>query len=330
MVKNPEDRRRTRIVQTLLQKKNTQCNPVTDRTNMDQLFQIRSKLLDDSAQLVAERVKIENMIEATLKSLSEVKASQERMNKRINEILVTKQMDKLIETQFMEVKEQTAKIQNEMESISDATLVEGYNYPDQILKLQVLYDKMQEIGKKVQDYRNSTVLSATMAVQEALAPQRAKILDLQHKYDHLKAQKEIIQLQQDSLEKQLKENHAKITEELQKQRDFCSNLEKMVATYFTVEIDLPLSPHLENLLTNSYNEGPSQPAYFAIPNQARHHPIKPQSETNQQSPPTDNNTNARTRYSDAPENIVTGQNSSEMPAPQGTPTTPPLPEGTEN
>ena len=148
---------------------------------MDQLFQIRAKLLEASAQLITEKSKIENMIETILKSLSEVKASQERMNKKINEILVTKQIHKLIEAQFIEVKEQTAKIQNEMESISDAALVEGYNYPDQILKLQVLYDKMQDIGKKVQDYKNSTILSATMAIQEFLAPQRTKILDMQHK-----------------------------------------------------------------------------------------------------------------------------------------------------
>jgi hypothetical protein len=297
---------------------------------MDQLFQVRAKLLEASAELITEKSKIENMIETILKSLSEVKASQKIMNKKINEILVTKQIDKLIEAQFMEVKEQIAKIQNEMESISDAALVEGYNYPDQILKLQVLYDKMQDIGKKVQDYKNSTILSATMAIQELLAPQRAKILDMQHKYDHLKAQKEIIKLQQDSLEKQLKENHAEINKELQKQRDFCSNLEQMVATCFTVEIDLPLSPHLENLLTNSYNEGPSQPVYFAIPNQARHHPIKPQAETNQRNPPTDNNTTTRTQYPDAQENVITGQDSSEISAPQGTPKTQPLPEGTEN
>ena len=113
------------------------------------------------------------------------------MNKKINEILVTKQMDKLIQTQFMEVKEQTAKIQTEVESISDAKLVKGYNYPDKVLKLQVLHNKMQEIGKKVQEYRSSTVLS-TIAIQEALAPERVKLLDLQHKYDNLKAQKEII------------------------------------------------------------------------------------------------------------------------------------------
>jgi hypothetical protein len=61
---------------------------------------------------------------------------------------VTKQIDRLIETEFIEVKEQAAKIQNEMESISDATLVKGYNYFDKLLKLQGLYNKMQEIGKK--------------------------------------------------------------------------------------------------------------------------------------------------------------------------------------
>jgi hypothetical protein len=152
---------------------------------------------------------------------------------------------------------------------------------------------------------------------------------MQHKYDHLKAQKEIIKLQQDSLEKQLKENHAEITREPQKQRDFCSNLEQMVATYFTVEIDLPLSPHLENLLANDYNEGPSQPVYFAIPNQARHN-IKPQVETTQQDPPTDNNITMRTQCRDAQENLTTGQDSSEVSAPQGTPKTQSLPDGTEN
>ena len=104
---------------------------------MDQLLQVRSKLLNASAQLTTERLRIESMMEATLKSLREIKASQEEMNKKINEILVTKQMDKLLENQFMEIKEQTAKIQSEMESISDTTLVKGYNYPDKVLKLQV-------------------------------------------------------------------------------------------------------------------------------------------------------------------------------------------------
>jgi hypothetical protein len=297
---------------------------------MDQLFQVRAKLLVASAELITEKSKIENMIETILKSLIEVKASQEKMNKKINEILITKQVDKLIEAQFIEVKEQITKIQNEMESISDTAIVEGYNYPDQILKLQVLYDKLQEIGKKVQDYKNSTILSATMAIQELLTPQRAKILEMQHKYDHLKAQKEIIKLQQDILEKQLKENHVEINKELQKQRDFCSNLEQMVATCFTVEIDLPLSPHLENLLTNSYNEGPSQPAYFAIPNQARQHHMKPQVETNQQNPPTDNNIITRNQYPDAQENAITGQDPSKSYEQQGTPKTQPSPEAAEN
>jgi hypothetical protein len=148
---------------------------------MDQLFHIRSKLLDTSAQLATEKLKIENMIEAIFRSLSEVKASKEIINKTINEFIVTKQMDKLMETEFMEVKEQTVKIQNEIESISDVTLAKGYNYPHQLLKLQALYNKMQEISKKVQEDRNSTVLSATIVVKEALAPERVKLLNLQHK-----------------------------------------------------------------------------------------------------------------------------------------------------
>jgi hypothetical protein len=47
-------------------------------------------------------------------------------------------------------------------------------------------------------------------VQKALVPEQVKLLNLQHEYDHLKAQKEIIKLRQESLEKQLKGNKAEI------------------------------------------------------------------------------------------------------------------------
>jgi hypothetical protein len=46
----------------------------------------------------------------------------------------------------MEVKEQAVKIQNEMESLSDATFISGYNYFVKLSKLQGLYNNMQEIG----------------------------------------------------------------------------------------------------------------------------------------------------------------------------------------
>ena len=104
----------------------------------------------------------------------------------------------------------------------------------------------------------------------------------------------------------------------------------MVETYFTVEVDLPLNPHLGNILANNYNEGPSQPLYFTIPNQARHHHIKPQMESIQQNPPTDNNIIMRTQYPNDQANVTTGQDSSEVSAPQGTPKTQPLSDDTEN
>jgi DNA repair exonuclease SbcCD ATPase subunit len=115
---------------------------------MDQLFQIRSKLLEASAQLITEKLRIENMIEGTLKSLSEVKASQEKINKKINEILVTKQMDKLIETQFMEVKEQTAKIQNEMESITASRLLKDIIIPTKSSNYKYYTIKCRKLVKK--------------------------------------------------------------------------------------------------------------------------------------------------------------------------------------
>ena len=124
---------------------------------MDQLLQVRSKYLNASAQLTTERLRIENMMEATLKSLREIKASQEEMNKKLKEVLVSKQMNKPLEAQFREIKEKIAKIHTEIESISDATLVKGY-CPDKAIKLQVLYDKMQEIGKNMQEYRKNTVI----------------------------------------------------------------------------------------------------------------------------------------------------------------------------
>jgi hypothetical protein len=52
-------------------------------------------------------------------------------------------MNNLIETEFIKCKEQASKIQNEMELISDATLVNRYNYFDKLQKLQSLYNKMQ-------------------------------------------------------------------------------------------------------------------------------------------------------------------------------------------
>jgi hypothetical protein len=45
---------------------------------MDQLLLRRSKLLGAAAQLIKERLKIENMIKATLKSLSKVKPPRKK------------------------------------------------------------------------------------------------------------------------------------------------------------------------------------------------------------------------------------------------------------
>jgi hypothetical protein len=219
-----------------------------------------------------------------------------------------------------------------MESISDATLVKGYDYPDKVLKLQVLYDKMQEIGNNVQEYKKSTVLSASISIQEHLSPEQVKLLGLRHKYDNLKAQKEMIKLQQNNLEKQLKENQVKIARQLRKQREFGSNLETMVATYFTVEINLPHNPHFGSILAN--NEGPcstqSQTVYFEIPNQAPYQYIRHQVEAIQQNAPTDNNISMRTQYPNARTDVTTGQSSPEVPASQGTPKTQLSSDDTEN
>jgi hypothetical protein len=72
----------------------------------------------------------------------------------------------------------------------------------------------------VEDYRTNTVLTATAAVQEALVPEQVKLLSLQHKYDPLKGQKEIIKLIQESLDRQLEENKTEITKELQNRGNF--------------------------------------------------------------------------------------------------------------
>ena len=69
--------------------------------------------------------------------------------------------------------------------------------------------------------------------------------------------------------------------------------------------------------------------YFAISNQALDH-IKHQMESVQQIPPTDNNIIMRTQCPNAQANVTTGQDSSEVSAPQGTPKAQPLPEDTEN
>jgi uncharacterized protein with gpF-like domain len=76
-----------------------------------------------------------------------------------------------------------------------------------------LYNKIQEIGKKVEDYR-------TNAVQEALVPEQINILNLQHEYDHLKGQKEMIKLGKENLEGKLEESKTEISKELQKQSEF--------------------------------------------------------------------------------------------------------------
>ena len=64
---------------------------------MDQLLQIRFKLLDALAQLTTERLKIESMMEATLKFLKEIKASQKEMNKKRNlpTMMMTKTQNRL-------------------------------------------------------------------------------------------------------------------------------------------------------------------------------------------------------------------------------------------
>ena len=77
---------------------------------MDQLLLRRLKLLDAAAQMIKERLKIENMVEVTLQSLGKVKVSKEKINKKINEILLAKQINNLIETEFMPCKEQAVKI----------------------------------------------------------------------------------------------------------------------------------------------------------------------------------------------------------------------------
>ena len=195
---------------------------------------------------------------------------------------------------------------------------------------------MQEIGKNMQEYRKNTVLSATISMQEHLAPERVKILGLRHTYDNLKAQKEIIKLQQDNLEKQLKENRVEIARELQRQKEFCSNLEMMVATYFTVEINLPHNPHFGSILAN--NEGPrsthSQTAYFEIPNQAPCQYTKLQVKAIQQNPPTNSNVIMRTQYPNARTNVTpvvtSPQSSPEVSASQGTPKTQLSSDDTEN
>ena len=109
----------------------------------------------------------------------------------------------------------------------------------------------------------------------------------------------------------------------------------MVATYFTVEINLPHNPHFGSILAN--NEGPrsthSQTAYFEIPNQAPCQYTKHQVEAIQQNPPTNSNVIMRTQYPNARKNVrpvvTSPQSSPEVSASQGTPKTQLSSDGTE-